>query len=89
MAFTQAEIEYYHNNGQMPDWIYYQLSDKPAWMKWEEQHRRMYENLKAREEAQAQREAEKKLEKDIQDKTEEAVEKSLSRIFENFRGFST
>ena len=62
MAFSQAEIEYYHNKGQMPDWIYYQLSDKPAWMKWEEQHRRMYENLKAREEAQAQREAEKKLE---------------------------
>ena len=53
MAFSQAEIEYYHDKGQMPDWIYYQLSDKPAWMKWEEQHRRMYENIKARDDFDA------------------------------------
>lgn len=28
MGFSQEQIEYYHNKGQMPDWIYYQLSDK-------------------------------------------------------------
>ena len=88
MAFTQAELEYYHNKGQMPDWIYYQLSDKPAWMKLEEQHRRMYENLKAREEAQAQREAEKKLEKDIEKKVENTLEKALADLLKDFPGTS-
>ena len=88
MAFSQAEIEYYHNKGQMPDWIYYQLSDKPVWMKWEEQHRRMYENLKAREEAQAQREAEKKLEKDIEKKVENTLEKALEELLKDFPGTS-
>ena len=88
MAFSQAEIEYYHNKGQMPDWIYYQLSDKPAWMKLEEQHRRMYENIKAREEAKKAREAEKQLDKDIQDKVENTLEKALDDLLKGFPGTS-
>lgn len=88
MAFTQAELEYYHNKGQMPDWIYYQLSDKPAWMKLEEQHRRMYENIKAREEAKKAREAEKQLDKDIQDKVETTLEKALDDLLKGFPGTS-
>lgn len=88
MAFTQAELEYYHNKGQMPDWIYYQLSDKPAWMKLEEQHRRMYENIKAREEAKKAREAEKQLDKDIQDKVENTLEKALGELLKDFPGTS-
>lgn len=88
MAFTQAELEYYHNKGQMPDWIYYQLSDKPAWMKLEEQHRRMYENIKAREEAKKAREAEKQLDKDIQDKVENTLEKALDDLLKGFPGTS-
>ena len=27
---TKEEIEYYHNSGLMPDWIYYQLNVKTA-----------------------------------------------------------
>ena len=88
MAFTQAELEYYHNKGQMPDWIYYQLSDKPAWMKLEEQHRRLYENIKAREEAKKAREAEKQLDKDIQDKVETTLEKALDDLLKGFPGTS-
>ena len=88
MAFTQAELEYYHNKGQMPDCIYYQLSDKPAWMKLEEQHRRMYENIKAREEAKKAREAEKQLDKDIQDKVENTLEKALDDLLKGFPGTS-
>ena len=88
MAFTQAELEYYHNKGKMPDWIYYQLSDKPAWMKLEEQHRRMYENIKAREEAKKAREAEKQLDKDIQDKVENTLEKALDDLLKGFPGTS-
>ena len=88
MAFTQAELEYYHNKGQMPDWIYYQLSDKPAWMKLEEQHRRMYENIKAREEAKKAREAEKQLDKDIQDKVENTLEIAVDDLLKGFPGTS-
>ena len=88
MDFSQHEIEYYHNKGQMPDWMYYQLSDKPLWMKWEEQHRKIYENLRAREEAQAQREAEKKLEKDIETKVENTLEKALADLLKDFPGTS-
>ena len=84
----QWEIEHRHDQGLIPDWMYYQLSDKPAWMKWEEQHRRMYENLKAREEAQAQREAEKKLEKDIETKVENTLEKALADLLKDFPGTS-
>lgn len=88
MAISQREIEYYHNKGQMPDWMYYQLSDKPLWMKWEEQHRKIYENLRAREEAQAQREAEKKLEKEIEKGVEKALEKALDELLKDFPGTS-
>lgn len=28
MAYTLAEIEWLHDNGKMPDWIYYQLNEK-------------------------------------------------------------
>ena len=27
---TKEEIEYYHNSGLMPDWIYYQVNGKTA-----------------------------------------------------------
>ena len=30
MAFTQQEIEYYHDRGLMPDWAYYQQNGKSA-----------------------------------------------------------
>lgn len=30
MAFTPEEIEFYHNRGLMPDWIYYQVNGKSA-----------------------------------------------------------
>lgn len=27
---TKEEIEYYHNSGLMPDWVYYQVNGKTA-----------------------------------------------------------
>ena len=30
MNVDKKMVEYYHDNGQMPDWIYYQLNDKSA-----------------------------------------------------------
>ena len=45
--FTQHEIEYQHRKGKIPDWVYYQLSDKPVWMKMEEQRARAYQKMMA------------------------------------------
>ena len=30
ISLTPEEIEYYHDKGQMPDWIYYQVNGKTA-----------------------------------------------------------
>ena len=30
MAYTLEQIEYLHNTGKMPDWIYYQQNGKSA-----------------------------------------------------------
>ena len=37
MAFTPKEIEYLHDTGEMPDWIYYQQNGKTA----QENYRRL------------------------------------------------
>ena len=80
MAFSQEQIEYYHNKGQMPDWIYYQLSDKDLQTKWQEQHQKMYDRLRAQEEESRHQ---KELEKMVEQKLDEAVEKALADILKN------
>lgn len=30
MSFTAEQIEYYHDSGKIPDWIYYQINGKSA-----------------------------------------------------------
>ena len=83
MAFSQEHIEYYHNKGQMPDWIYYQLSDKPAWMKLEEQKKKFLDYLESR---QREQQDAKQMEKSLEAALEKVVNREFSRIFENFRG---
>lgn len=80
MAFSQEQIEYYHNKGQMPDWIYYQLSDKDPQTKWQEQHQKMYDRLREQEEESRHQ---KELEKMVEQKLDEAVEKALADILKN------
>lgn len=80
MAFSQEQIEYYHNKGQMPDWIYYQLNDKDPQTKWNEQHQKMYDQLREQEE---ERRHQKELEKMVEKKLDEAVEKALNDILKN------
>lgn len=67
MSYTQDEIEHYHAIGKMPDWVYYQLSNKPGWMKWNEQHK------KALEAARAAQEARKQLDEVLEVEAEKAV----------------
>lgn len=74
MSYTQDEIEHYHAIGKMPDWVYYQLSNKPDWMKWNEQHKKALEAARAAQEAaRAAQKAEKEFDKELEAKTEKAV----------------
>ena len=45
----QWEIERLHEQGKMPDWIYYQQIDKPLWLKVEEQKQNFLEQVQERE----------------------------------------
>ncbi len=99
MAFTPEEIEYYHNSGLMPDWVYYQTNGKSLQENYNaikrKQQKETAEHLERRrlaeldrrrkaEEAKAQKKAEQELEKEIETKAEEAIDKALKDLFKDF-----
>lgn len=78
-------IEYYHDNGLMPDWWYYQVNGKSA----EENYLDMVKkrDRRMREEYQRQIEREqmkKELEKDLESKLEVTLEKALNELLKDF-----
>ena len=83
----------------MPDWAYYQQSDKPMWLKYQEQKDKFYNELEQRREQERQREEETKrkkqeererqeqeqlLEKNLQKQAETAVEAALDNLLKDF-----
>jgi molecular chaperone GrpE (heat shock protein) len=89
MAYTQEQIEWLHDHGKMPDWIYYQVNGKSAQENYNEQHKKILERYRAREE-EARRQAEQKkaeaeLEKEIEAKVEKTVEKVLEDLLKGFK----
>ena len=82
MAFTQYELDYYHSKGQIPDWMYYQMSDKPVWMKMAEQKQRLYDRIREAEEERKRIEEEKKLGKDIEKQIEKELPKTLEKALD-------
>lgn len=79
----QWEIERRHDEGVLPDWMYYQLSDKPAWMKLEEQKKKFLDYLERR---QREQQDEKQMEKSLEAALEKVVNQEFSRIFKDFQG---
>ena len=79
----QWTIERRHDQGLIPDWMYYQLSDKPAWVKLEEQKQKFLDYLEHR---QREQQDEKQMEKNLEAALEKVVNREFSRIFENLRG---
>lgn len=77
----QWEIEHRHDQGLIPDWMYYQLSDKPAWMKLEEQKKKFLDYLESR---QREQEDKKQMEKSLEEALGAAVNRELSRLLEGF-----
>ena len=58
------------------------MSDKPAWVKLEEQKKKFLDYLESRERA---KEEEKQTAKNLEEALEKVVNREFSRIFEDFR----
>lgn len=78
MGLTNEEIERLHNQGKMPDWIYYQVNGKSAQANWEEQRRKIYDNLRKREEEKQQKQ---ELEKELK----KMLEATLNDLLKDFK----
>lgn len=50
MSLTQSQIERLHDDGKMPDWIYYQVNGKTAEQNFQEQRKKIYDELNKRKE---------------------------------------
>lgn len=82
---TIKEIEYLHDIGKMPDWIYYQQNGKTAQENYviqkqkqqAEFHRRLLERSR-------QKEAEKAIEAEIERTAGTAIEKALTELLRDF-----
>ena len=92
MAYTLEQIEYLHNRGLMPDWVYYQQNGKSAQANFNEQRMKFAEDCRRREaekqhkakEAQQRKEEEKALEAEIEKQVEKAIEKALDELLKDF-----
>lgn len=74
-------IEYYYNNGEMPDWVYYQVNGKSATENYLDMVNKR--DKKLREELLRQREKEE-LKKEIDAKLEDTLEKVLNELLKDF-----
>lgn len=85
---TQQQLDYLHDQGKVPDWWYYQQSDKPVWMKWQEQTDKFNRELEERQKKQEQERQEKALEAQVEQEVEEQLEtvldKALGDLFKDF-----
>ena len=74
-------IEYYHDNGLMPDWWYYQINGKSAEDNYNEQMAKIRAKLLKQYKESKE---ESRLEKEIEAKLEVTLEKALNDILKGF-----
>lgn len=88
ISLTPEEIEYYHDKGQMPDWIYYQVNGKTAQENYAIQKRKrqkeVMEWLEERRRREQEAKEQKELEAEIEKKACEIAEKAIEDIFKDF-----
>lgn len=80
MAYTLEQIEYLHNRGLMPDWIYYQQNGKSAQANYNEQKLKFAEECRRHKIERQRKEEEKALEAEM----EKQVEKALNELLKDF-----
>lgn len=78
---TEQELDFWHDQGKVPDWWYYQKSTKPLWMKWQEQTDNFYKEIEQR---QREKEKNDQIEETVKQQIETAVETALNDLFADF-----
>lgn len=81
MAFSRGKLEYYHNIGMMPDWIYYQQNGDDIQLNYMRQKDSFYKKLL---EQKNEQKLEKELEKQLEEKLDKALEKALEDLLKDF-----
>ena len=77
---TKEEIEYYHNSGLMPDWIYYQVNGKTA----EENYRDiLMKRNKEYRDLIVDRELENSISKRLEETIDNCIDDIISKIGKN------
>lgn len=92
MAYSLEQIEYLHDTGKMPDWIYYQMNGKSAEENYRLQKMKIRKEIEQREqerrrheeERRRKKEEEKALEAEIEKKAEAAISKALDELLKDF-----
>ena len=74
-------IEYYHDSGKMPDFIYYQLREASPQRNYEEQRKKILDKFVKQSQEKEQEEA---LQKELESKAEEALETALNDLLKGF-----
>ena len=83
---TQQELDYLHSQDKVPDWWYYQQSDKPIWMKWQEQTDKFYNDILEREKKEKEKkEFERLVEQELDEKIDTIVQAALNELFKDFQ----
>lgn len=89
MAYSKEMIEWLHDTGKMPDWIYYQQNGKSLQENYTaqklKQQKQTEELLNDRRRREEEARAEKELEAEIEKKVSETVENALEELLKDFR----
>lgn len=89
MAYSKEMIEWLHDTGKMPDWIYYQQNGKSLQENYTaqklKQQKQTEELLNDRRRREEEARAEKELEAEIEKKVSETVENVLEELLKDFR----
>lgn len=88
MAYSKEMIEWLHDTGKMPDWIYYQQNGKSLQENYTaqkmKQQKQIEELLNDRRRREEEARAEKELEAEIEKKVSETVENALEELLKDF-----
>lgn len=82
MTYTRDQIEQLHDSGKIPDWVYYQTINKPAWQAKQEQRDKFISQL---EEQEQERKTQEQIEKMVEEQVTKALENALGDLFQSFK----
>ena len=75
MAYSLEQVESFHNQGVMPDWIYYQLNGKSLQENYQDVIHKMQQDFRKKQQEELQNQ-------EIEKEVSEYVEKSLDNILD-------